>query len=66
MTYAIIGVGLVGETLARFSPPRTFPSSSPKAVIEQPMPLDVFSPTQNHRSQWMTSTPSNKGAFRAS
>jgi hypothetical protein len=24
MTYAIIGAGLVGATLARFSPPRTF------------------------------------------
>jgi hypothetical protein len=29
MTYAIIGEGLMGATLARLSPPRTFPSSSP-------------------------------------
>ena len=29
MTYAILGAGLGGATLAQFSPPRTFPSSSP-------------------------------------
>ena len=35
MTYAAIGAGLVGETLARFSP-RTFPSSSPTRAAPKP------------------------------
>jgi hypothetical protein len=36
MTYAIIGAGLAGASLARLSPPRTFPSSSPTRAAPKP------------------------------
>jgi hypothetical protein len=41
MTYANIGAGLVGATLARFSPPRTFPSI---ANSRGPETLDELAP----------------------
>jgi hypothetical protein len=62
MTYAIIGTGLVGATLARFSPPRIFPSSSPTRAAPKP---STNSPEGSATRHAYVGFPSFTARFRA-